>query len=179
MEKDRSFRSLAVIAILVAVVGVSIAFAALSQVLTINGVTKVKGGQWAVSFANLQTPTIIGDAIIDTTATLANGSTTMNFAVSLVKPTDSVTYYFDVKNSGTIDAKISAVTLTGVTEALAADVTYTLTYADGSAIAMNDTLNAGVTKNLKLVVTFNSSATSLPSSDVTLNLGATITYVQQ
>lgn len=179
MEKDRSFRSLAVVAILIAIVGISVAFAALSQVLTVNGTTKVKGGSWSVSFANLQTPTSVGIASIDTAATLTNNSTTMNFAVSLTQPGDSVTYLFDVTNTGTIDSKVSAVSLSGVTEAQAANVTYTLTYADGTAITVGDTLNAGTTKNLKLVVTFNSTATSVPNTDITLNLGATITYTQQ
>lgn len=178
MEKDRSFRSLAVIAILVATVGISIAFATLSQVLQVSGTAKVKGGTWAVSFTNLQAPSVIGEANIDTLATLTNNSTTMNFAVSLKQPGDKVTYLFDVTNSGTINTKVSAINLAGVTEAAAADVTYTLTYADGTPISINDTLDAGVTKNLKLVVTFNSSATSIPSTDITLNLGATITYTQ-
>lgn len=179
MDKDRSFRSLAVIAVMIAVVGISVAFAALSQTLTINGTTTVKGGTWNISFANLAAPSVTGTATIDTAATLTSNSTTMNFAVSLKKPSDSVVYLFDVKNNGSIDAKITAVNLTGVTTAQAANVNYTLTYADGTPIAVNDTLNAGATKNLKLTVTFDSAATTVSGTDIPLSLGATITYTQQ
>lgn len=181
MDRDRSFRTLAVIAVIVAVAGISVAFAALTQTLNISGTGTVKGNTWSVKFANLQTPTLGGTATVDTPASFNGTSTTLTYAVSLKLPGDSVTYLFDVTNTGTIDAKIApaGLTLTGVTEALAANVTYTLTYANGTAIQAGDTLAAGATKNLKLVVTFNNSATELPTSDVELSLGASLNYIQQ
>ena len=42
MEKDRKFKTIGIVSVLVAIVGLSIAFAALSQTLTINGTAEVE-----------------------------------------------------------------------------------------------------------------------------------------
>lgn len=178
MEKGRGARTIGIIALVVAVVGMSVGFAALQQILTISGSTTVKGSTWGVSFQSLNEPDKTGSATIDTEAELKLGSTTMDFAVSLYQPNDEVIYTFQVKNTGSINAKISAISLSGVDTATAANVTYTLTYGDDSPINVNDTLDANEVKNLKLTVLYNDVA-SVSSADILLSLGATITYVQQ
>ena len=183
MEQNRGFRALAIVALCISVIGLSIGFAAFSQTLTINGTGTLKGNTWKVIFDDLVTPTIgNGNLVGDTTSTEAINvaGTTFTFNVELFFPGDKVVYDFKVKNTGTIDAKITAVSLTGVTDAAAKKINYTLTYADGTAIAQNDVLNAGDDEDLKLTVEFDSSATSadLPTTDWAFTLGATITYEQ-
>lgn len=176
--QNRGIRALAIVAICLSIAGLAIGYSALSQTLTISSKTTVKGSTWDVHFANLGTPTLVGKAAVTTAATLTTTNITTD--VSLTLPGDSVTYTFDVVNGGTIDAKLSAApTLTGVDEATAKNVTYTLTYADGTAVAANDTLTAGQTRSLKLVATFNSTATTTVATDTVLNLTATMLYVQQ
>ena len=182
MEKQgRSVRTLAVIALLIAVIGMSVGFAALQQALTITGTTTVRGATWNVEFQNLSTPTLgsglTGEAKVDTPAALSNGSTTMTYAVSLYQPGDQVVYNVDVRNTGTINAKVSSINLTGVSAALTANVTYTLTYQDGTEILVNDTLDVNQSRTLRLTVTYN-NVTEVPDTDIPLSLGATITYIQ-
>ena len=181
MQKDRGFRALAIAAICVAVVALSIGYSALSQALNINGTTTVKGSTWDIHFENLTKPTaanngLIGSATEDS-STLNN--TTLTFAANLTLPGDSITYNWDVTNAGTINAKLSGTpVLTGLDAATAANVSYTFTYADGTAVTSNDTLNVGETKHLKLIVTFNTTAETVSSTDTALTLSTTLTYVQ-
>lgn len=192
--ENKTVKTLAIAALVVAVGGLTLGYAALSQVLNINTTAKVQSlkSSWNVKFvANTKAdPEATGNAAAGT-ATLTDTTVTLN-DVKLVAPGDTVTYLFDVTNAGEIDAKLSSIsmknpTVTGTGDAKEADetlvegaYTYTITYADGSAIAAEDTLDHGTTKNLKLVVTLKADTTNLPAEDVTISgLGATLTYVQK
>ena len=103
MEKQRKIKSMAVVALVVAVLGLTVAFAALSQTLTINGTANVNTATWDVHFANLTGPDITGTGASNSVPTL-DVTTISNINMSVTKPGDSVTYYFDIVNAGTIDA---------------------------------------------------------------------------
>ena len=103
MEKQRKIKSIAVVALVVAVLGLTVAFAALSQTLTINGTANVNTATWDVHFANLTGPDITGTGKSNSEPTL-DATTIDNVNMSVTKPGDSVTYYFDIVNAGTIDA---------------------------------------------------------------------------
>lgn len=181
MQKDRGFRALAIAAICVAVVALSIGYAALSQNLDINGTATVKGNNWDIHFENLIKPTVENGGLVGTATeqTSSITTTTLMFAASLTLPGDSITYDWDVKNAGTLDAKLSETpVLTGLDAATAANVTYTFTYLDGTAVLANDVITAGKTEHLRVTVTFNQSATTLPNVDTELALSSTLTYVQ-
>ena len=106
MEKERKIRKLTVVALVVAVLGLTIAFAALSQTLTINGTASVDSASWDIHFANLTGPDIEGGAEAQGSPTL-NATTISGLNMSVTKPGDSVTYYFDIVNAGTIDAVLN------------------------------------------------------------------------
>ena len=179
MQKDRTLRVMVVVAICIATLGLTIAYAAYSQTLTIQGSATVKGNTWSVLFQNPTTPVVSGNAA-STANSSVSGSTTFNFDVTFYEPGDSATFKVDVANTGILDAKVSAVTISGVPAALQDYITYSVVYdADDSAVAVNDTLNASQTRTLKITVTYNSNAT-IPNADITATLGltGTITYVQ-
>ncbi len=106
MEKERKIRKLTVVALVVAVLGLTVAFAALSQTLTINGTASVDSASWDIHFANLTGPDIEGGAEAQGSPTL-NATTISGLNMSVTKPGDSVTYYFDIVNAGTIDAVLN------------------------------------------------------------------------
>ena len=106
MEKERRIRKLTVVALVVAVLGLTVAFAALSQTLTINGTASVDSASWDIHFANLTGPDIEGGAEAQGSPTL-NATTISGLNMSVTKPGDSVTYYFDIVNAGTIDAVLN------------------------------------------------------------------------
>ena len=106
MERNRKIKILSLVALIVAVLGLGVAFAALSSKLTINGSAKAQAGSWNIHFAKtLDMPTqTTGDASF-TEPTLSDTSI-LGFKATVTKPGDSVTYYFDIVNSGTVDALI-------------------------------------------------------------------------
>ena len=106
MEKERRIKTLSLVALIVAVLGLTVAFAALSQTLTINGTASINSATWDVHFANLSEASTTGDASVSTPPTL-NATSISDFEAVLTKPGDSITYEFDIVNGGTIDATIS------------------------------------------------------------------------
>lgn len=178
MKKDKEFRTFAIIAIFIAIIGLSIGYANLSETLRINSKTTLEGSTWLVEFENLGTPTLNGSAAVVTPATLT--ATLISVDVSLTKPGDSVVYTFDVANNGTIDAKLSALpTITGLDEATALNVEYSLSYANNDALNVDDALDANDTKSLKLTISYKSTATTVVATDTVLNIDASLIYVQK
>lgn len=195
MKKKKNQKKVAVTLLVVALLSLSVAFAALSKTLTINGTGLVDPDKWDVHFANLGEAKITGIASITSDATLTDDTSITGFDVVLRAPGDSVTYTFDVVNGGGVDAKITdIIKATPVFSATTTDeskidsdttivsdnLVYTLIYTDTKeAVAINDTLNAKETKNLTLKVAYSEDATSLPSSNVEISgLDIDIVYGQ-
>ena len=196
MEKGRKTKAVAIVALIVAVLGLTVAFAALSTTLTINGTAEVNTATWDIHFENLSSAVTTGDATETTAPTIQVGADSKpntkigDFKVQLTKPGDSVTYTFDVKNTGTIDATLGTLTIgtpvctsnTSVDEdetIVCDNLTYELTYTDGGTpVAQNDTLNKGETKNLTLKLAFDGD--ELPTDDVSITgLDVTMIYNQK
>lgn len=191
MEKERGAKVIAVVALLIAVVGLTIGYAAYASTLTINGSANVDPASWDVHFAyktgDSLTATKTGSAVENTTPTLA-ATTISGFDVTLKAPGDSVTYDFSVKNGGTLDAKLDTFTLGTLTCApnegstisqedatrLCGELKYTLTYADGSAITTGTILEKTTgSKDLTLKLEWPGSSTLEVSDDVKVTIGTT------
>lgn len=211
MEKDRKIKFLSIAALLVAVLGLTIAFAALSQTLTINGSAAVDTASWDIHFEKTSgKETEVKGAATFTEPTLS-GTKIENFSATLTKPGDSVTYYFDIVNKGTVDAQIENYDFpTALVDCKAnnnkysycmnfdfnsdgdinaVDITtyfslfnYSLKYADtDKSVTRSDTIYAGETKHMKLIVEYRKDATELPKNNLTLTSSdpITITYEQK
>lgn len=125
MEKDRSSKVIAIVALVVAVLGLSLGFAAFSQQLTINPEATVKGdkSQFSVKFSTQEEsaqdgqvePTLdpgtgeISDFKAEE-ATIA-ATTISNLKATFVngKGTQKVTYSFNVYNDGALTAYLKKV----------------------------------------------------------------------
>lgn len=194
MEKERKIKTLSIIALIVAVLGLTVAFAALSTTLNITGTAKVPNEttSWDIHFDNLNTE-LIGEGKV-TTAPTVSATEIKGYEVSILKPGDGAKFTFDVVNSGKIDATLSSITelkpvctvtnpeSSAEADKVCADLTYTLTYTDsGDAVAANDVLNKGTTKNLTLTLVYNNNvSTTLPSDDVTIEgLAISLIYTQK
>lgn len=198
MEKERKVKVLSLAALIVAVLGLTVAFAALSQTLTINGTAKIEKATWDIHFNNLSEAQKTGGAEVVTAPTIQENSTVIKtFDLKLTKPGDSVKYTFDVVNAGSIDATLSSVvpatlkpTCTGSGASADTDattvcdgLTYKLTYTDsGEAVKATDELPKNSTKNLTLELSFditkNGSLTI--ANDVEISaLDITLNYVQK
>ena len=183
----------------VGLIGITVAYATLSQQLKINGTAKVASAKWDVHFANMSTGAKTGYAEIATTGKLTASGTTVSGSFGTLKaPGDSITYTFDIENAGDINAVIDSVTggqsvtctsaTQSVANAVCGDLSYSIKYTDGNtAIAKGDKLakatsaSAPTKKNVTLTITYNKTDAqqTLASEDVTVTAdGMTINYVQ-
>ena len=146
--KDRKTMIIVIIALIVSVIGLGIAFAAFSQTLTINGSAQVEASNWEVVFEGmtnagaLDNPTIVGTAEEVTHPSIKNNSTEIStYEVILKSPGDSITYNFKIHNKGSYAANLESLTISGVNRP-ASPVTGSGLVTDSSIATQNaNTLN--------------------------------------
>ena len=191
MYRRSNIKSLVLILLVVAIVGMSVAYALLSTTLTITGNTSLSAASWDIYFSNLSANANGGATY--TLPTLSD-TTLSDYEVVLTAPGDEVTFIFNIVNNGTIDAKITSLvkgtpscsgvtgSTTGITDGplVCDNIAYSLVYANnGSVVSLNDTIKAGEEATLALTLSYNANATSLPTNDVAIsNLGITLVYGQ-
>lgn len=129
MEKDRSSKVIAIAALLVAVIGLSVGFASFSSTLTISSSAHVtpNSDTFKVVFSSngttLTSETVNGDVTGSgasaTAATINNSAanpTITGLAATFTEPGQKVVYTFYAHNSGEYDAFLKSVTYANVTD---------------------------------------------------------------
>ena len=189
MYRCSNIKSLVLILLVVAIVGMSVAYALLSTTLTITGNTSLSAASWDIYFSNLSastygSPTYILPTVSDTTLS--------DFEIVLTQPGDDVQFSFDIVNNGTIDAKITSLikgspvcngvagSTTGATDGplVCNNLAYYFYYStSGDDVKEGDVLKAGESKKVTLQLSYIQSATELPVNDVAIsNLDITLVY---
>ena len=182
MEKERRTKALVVVVLLIVVAGLTIAFAALSTTLNINGTAYLDAAKWGIRFENLSNPTKIGSATTTGTAkieeTKAAEITGMN--VSLSTPGDKIVYTVDLVNKGTINAKIDNIEKTQLTSEQQRYLTFKVTDKNGYEIKQGDILEKGETKKITITIEFikNLTKEDLPKQTSTISLSYKLNFVQ-
>lgn len=191
-SKENRVRNVVLGVLAVSLIGLTVAYAQLTQRLNINGTAKSKSNTWDIHFENLKS-TVTGNAILsqDNPLTIVSNSTTISGSVgNLSLPGDSIVYTFDIANKGTISAQLSADPIISTPECSSNDATgatvvcenviYTLTYADGSKIKTGDILEKGEKKAAKLTLSLKNSMSAVPSAEVDItNIAAVLNYNQK
>ena len=175
--KDRKVLTLGLCLILVCVFTLTIAYAALNAVLTIQGSAQVTSADWDIHLAN---PKVTNGSVTTTVPTLATGKS-LTFSTTLNMPGDFYEFTVDVVNSGSIDAMIEKVTKTPeLTADQAKYLNYTVSYANGESITNKQVIASGVTMPIKVRVEYRKdlSSTDLPTGQVQLTLGLVLDYIQ-
>ena len=189
MSNDK-FKNAILIVLAICLIGITVAYATLSQNLDISGVAKVGKTSWNIHFTKVLTPKTEGYAE-GGKATLNSDSTVLTVSEGILKvPGDTITYVFDVINEGDLDAEVETV-LTTIDSCKASDNTtdvtmycdkikYDLVYQDTKEeVKKKDQLLKGESKTLNLIITYdkNKELTSLPSTEIILdNITSTINY---
>lgn len=179
-KKKKKVMSLLVLLLLV--VGITIGYAVLSQTLNINGTSTISNATWDVHFENVAITTGSVTATVAPEAAAADKKTTLTYSVNLAQPGDFYEFTVDVKNGGSVGAKLDAVpTLTGVSTAQDVYTNYTFTNADGSAVTAGQTIAAGASKSYKVRVEFdpNINSTDLPNEGQNMTLTVSMNWVQE
>ena len=185
----------------ISVFSLTIAYAILSETLTISGSGTVNASNWDVKLNNSTTKTNSKTGTATYTTPVVNG-TTISYSVGLTKPSDTVTLYFDVLNSGDVTGEITSIisstpTCTSATgntadaDLVCNNLEISLVYLDGSSVQVGDVINTegyrclnGSTSSntqavIKLIVKLKDSMVSVPTSQVTIsNLKHDIIYSQ-
>ncbi len=179
-NKKKKKKILSVLVLLLLVLGITIGYAVLSQTLTINGTSSIGVPTWNVHFENVA---ITSGSVTATTAPTATGTntTSMTYSITLNQPGDFYEFAVDVKNGGSIDAKLNAApTISGVSTAQDVYVNYTFLNSDGSAVTTGQTITAGNKRTYKVRVEFdkNISTSQLPTQAQNLTLTVSMPWVQ-
>lgn len=166
MQKKKLVQNITIIVLAVAIIVMSVGYATYYTPLEIKGTTTIEKASWNVHFADPVQTANTTVAAENITAPSLNGGTKLTFGVDI--PLGNV-YEFTVKvkNEGTFDAKLSAATLTAAKDGATAQsvdgltfknenesLTYSVTWADGTAIATNDVIPKESEKTVKVRVEY-------------------------
>lgn len=169
MRSSSDVRFITVVALVVAMLGAVVSFSSMSYALNDDKVDETVDAKWDVHFSNLSEPVVTGTAGV-ANVPLFTSTYIGNFAVNLNAPGDSVSYTFDVKNDGNIDAILGAYSIKPpVCTVLSTtknnlnsceNIEYYLTYTDsGEIIAQGDQLKKNSTVNLTLKINYLNTPT--------------------
>ena len=182
MEKERRTKALVVVVLLIVIAGLTIAFAALSTTLNINGTAYLDAAKWGIRFENLSSPTKIGSANVTGTAKIeeTKSAEITGINVGLSTPGDKVTYTVDLVNKGTINAKIDNIEKTVLTQEQQRYLTFKVTDKNGKEVSKGDILSAGETKKITITIEFIKDLTKedLPKQTSTISLSYKLNFVQ-
>ena len=181
MEKQRRIKMLSLSAVLVAVLGLTVAFAALSTTLNIKGSAYLDAAKWGIKFQNLSEPSIVGEASDAKTAKIEKDVSINDIKVALSKPGDSVTYTVDLVNDGDINAKIENIEKTNLTEEQQKYITFTVKYKENDTeLKIGDILSKKEVKPLVIKIEYRKDLESsdLPKSAQGINLSYKLDFVQ-
>lgn len=198
MKSKRYYaQNAAIIVLALAIILMSVGYAAYSTQLQLKGTTTVQSSKWSVVFQNptKHSSTTISDD--DITEFKLTSSTALSFKANM-SINDTYSFVVDVVNDGTFDAKLTDWTLTAknttTNESLAINdaqtgasnsyLTYTVKWLDGTALAANDPLKhkvAGQSDNVKkLLVTVKTqeptNVSDLPSADQSFEFNFQMNY---
>jgi len=118
--KNKDIKIPIIVALVIAIVSLGVAFAAFNSSLFINGNGIIESSKWEIVFEGLDSehPDVLGSPTIPvgtggtvvTAPTIKNNSTEIsNFVVTLTSPGDSITYNFKIHNRGDYAASVTSV----------------------------------------------------------------------
>ena len=189
MYRNERTRNIILIVLAVFLIGITVAYATLSQNLNISGVANVDKTSWNIHFTNVLTPKVEGQAT-GGKAVLNDGKTVLTISEgTLSAPGDKIIYTFDVINEGDLPAEVET-TLTQMESCKAENgsnvsmfcnkIGLDLVYADtNTKVQKSDRLLSKETKTLNLIITYDKDKllTTLPTSPIVLsNITSTINY---
>ena len=127
MEKNRKIQIIAIVALVIGIVGLSIGFAAFSSVLNIQASANVKpdSSTLNVDFSSAEdkveiaeiTPTATPNTLVTTNGVIDNSGdpTISNLSATFTEPGQSVVYKFYAYNAGELNAYLKSIVFSNVT----------------------------------------------------------------
>ena len=174
----RKNKSIYIVLIIIALIGITIGYAVINTTLNINGKSSISKNTWDVYFDNIVVKEDSVEAVEIPTIT---DKTTVNFEVQLNLPGDYYEFTVDVVNAGSIDAMIESIEKTpALTEEQAKYLNYTITYENDEAITTKQLVKKEESVRLKVKVELRKDIdpSDLPEVGDVLYLSFTVNYQQ-
>lgn len=170
--KDK--KNILIVALLVAVVFMSVGYALLSAQLEVSGSSSIKDASWGVKIQDIRVLSKTGNSDGGTPEVLSNLSA--NFNATLNAPGDSVTYQVIVENTGTIDAVLKTFVVDPEDYQEGEFIIYQV-----EDLSASMELGAGSTMLFNVVAKYNENATTVPSTpeDLTRDISITLDFEQR
>ena len=168
--------SIVLCVILVCVFTLTIAYAALSAVLTISGSAEVVASNWNIHLENAR---VISGGVSNNAPSI-NGNT-LSFSAHLDVPGDYYEFVVDVVNDGSIDAMIDSIVVTPtLTDSQKKYLKYEVSYQNGEDVSTKQVLYSGSTMPITVRVEYKRDLEKgdLPTEDTVLNSSLTLVYTQ-
>lgn len=184
MESKKNGQLIIIGVLAVAILFMSVGFAAYAQNLNIDGSVTVSAVKWSVHWVS-NSLQVQADSVELTTSSVTDDQ--VSFSATLTKPGDKVHFKVTAINDGDFDAILNQITMTALTAAQQEYLTYTIKYAGNTYTAttannLNISLPASSSNTAEVEVTAAyvqpDSADDLPASDVVVNLSAQFHYDQ-
>ena len=166
---DTKAKNIIIGALLAAVAIMAVGYAALAQTLKINGTASITS-TWNVAITGITEGTPTGSAT--NAEDVSYDGTSATFNVNLVKPGDKMVYEITVKNSGTLNAKLTGLTVNPA-EPASTGIYYKVTGVEQNVT----TLDANAENTITVEVGWNASDTTMPV-ETTQALTVNLTYTQ-
>ncbi|MDR2063607.1 MAG: hypothetical protein LBQ02_02335 [Candidatus Nomurabacteria bacterium] len=185
-QHHQKTRIVAVIALIIGVLGLGVAFAALGTTLKINGTAQIGSAKWDIRWENLNCTTT-GEAEVNPAASISADFQTITINAKLVTPTDKITCDFEAANKGDLVAKLDSGSFASSVAGLATiKVDYTFKYrsTNGGATVGNNVgaadldLPANQNHQMQLVLT-NANTTLQGTASTVENFSFDLPYVQK
>lgn len=169
---NRDKKNIMIVALLIAVVFMSVGYALLSTQLEIKGTSTIVDPVWDVKLMSISSTETEGYGT-SISATIEN-KFSAKFNTEFQMPGDKVTYVINVKNEGTIDAKLNSITITPDD------------YNDGviiysiNGLEAGDELTVGESKMFTLTASYNSEIVEKPTTEyLSKEITLILDYVQK
>ena len=161
-------KNLLLVILLIAVIGMAVGYAALSQQLVIKGTANITT-EWEVEVKSITPASTNASTGAKDKVSPTFTATTASFDVNLAYPGATAVYVIKVENSGTINARLASIS--GIQEANAQEptgITYSINAKE------NDFLASKETKEYTVTVVWDANATEIPdakgkTATITLN----------
>lgn len=132
---------------------ISIGYALITSNLSISGTGAFKKNKWDVHFDNLDI--LKGESLASVAPTVTGHNTTeISYTVNFNTPGDVYKFNVDIVNLGSIDAMVSLIGNTELTEEQQKYAEYTVTYKDGSLIEEKNFLGANSSDTITVTITY-------------------------
>lgn len=162
--------------IILLIIVISIGYSYLTTNLPILSSVTLFQNTWDIHFENIK---MINNSTSSSEPILTD-YTTVNFSPNLDIPGDEYSFSINIVNNGSIDAMVSEVIKSTLTDSEEKFVDYVVTYIDDKEINKNDKIESGSILPIKVKVGYKKDlmVTDIPSTDQNLSFNLSIDFVQ-